>query len=286
MDTIATKQSSAPRWLRVAIPAVLVLIWLTAAAIGGPYFGRVSEVASNDQTTYLPESADATQVQALLGEFSDSNAIPAIVVFTAEEPLTETQAASLEDALGQATTIEGVTEVSPLIPSADGLAAQAFVPIATDSDIAEVVSQLSDELKSTTPDGLEVFVTGPAGFTSDLVEGFAGIDGILLGVALLAVFIILILVYRSFLLPIAVLSTSMFALCAALLTVWWLAKWEILALSGQTQGILFILVIGAATDYSLLYVARYREELRVHSDKWAATQGALKGAFEIGRAHV
>ena len=280
MDTVATKKSSAPRWLRVAIPAVLVLIWLTAAAIGGPYFGKVSEVASNDQTTYLPESADATQVQSLLGEFNDSNAIPAIVVFTAAEPLTETQVAALEDALRQATATEGVTEVSPLIPSADDLAAQAFVPIATDSDIAEVVSQLSDELKSITPDGLEVFVTGPAGFTSDLVEGFAGIDGILLGVALLAVLIILILVYRSFLLPIAVLSTSMFALCAALLTVWWLAKWEILALSGQTQGILFILVIGAATDYSLLYVARYREELRVHSDKWAATQGALKGAFE------
>jgi len=99
-----------------------------------------------------------------------------------------------------------------------------------------------------------VYVTGPAGFTADLVAGFSGIDGLLLGVALLAVFIILILVYRSLLLPVAVLSTSLFALCSALLLVWWLAKWEILLLSGQTQGILFILVIGAATDYSLLFI--------------------------------
>mgnify|MGYP003434217108 FL=1 len=91
---------------------------------------------------------------------------------------------------------------------------------------------------------------------------------------------ILILVYRSLLLPIAVLSTSLFALCVALLTVWWLAKAGVVLLSGQTQGILFILVIGAATDYSLLYVARYREELRVRTDKWTATMRALRGSFE------
>jgi RND superfamily putative drug exporter len=49
-----------PRWLRAAIPAVLVLAWLVAAAIGGPYFGRVDEVSSNEQSSYLPSSADAT----------------------------------------------------------------------------------------------------------------------------------------------------------------------------------------------------------------------------------
>src|SRR5690606_1662678 len=130
------------------------------------------------------------------------------------------------------------------------------------------------------PEGVTVYVTGPAGFSADLIAGFAGIDGLLLGVALLAVFIILVLVYRSFLLPIAGLSTSLFALCTALLVVWWLAKWEILLLSGQTQGILFILVIGAATDYSLLFVARYREELRSTLDKGAATMRAIKGSIE------
>ena len=115
-----------------------------------------------------------------------------------------------------------------------------------------------------------MYVTGPAGFSADLSEAFAGIDGLLLIVAVVAVFIILIFVYRSFLLPIAVLATSLFALCVALLVVWWLANWDIVLLNGQTQGILFILVIGAATDYSLLLVARYREELRVTQDKWVA----------------
>nr|WP_315899883.1 MULTISPECIES: MMPL family transporter [Arthrobacter] len=78
----------------------------------------------------------------------------------------------------------------------------------------------------------------------------------------------------------AVLATSLFALCVALLSVWWLAKAGILILSEQTQGILFILVIGAATDYSLLYVARYREELRVSTGKWAASMAAIRKSAE------
>ncbi len=274
-------RSRVPKWLRVLLPAVLILIWLTAAGIGGPYFGKVSEVSSNDQTSYLPESADATQVQQLLGDFNDSDAIPAIVVFVSQSELTEAELTQIGETLQAATALEGVSdEVSPAIPSEDGLAAQAFVPILSDSDIGDTVAELGEELRAGAPAGVQVHVTGPAGFTADLVAGFSGIDGLLLGVALLAVFIILILVYRSFLLPIAVLSTSLFALCSALLTVWWLAKWEILLLSGQTQGILFILVIGAATDYSLLFVSRYREELRVNTDKWVATMRAIKGSFE------
>ncbi|MFA5606297.1 MAG: MMPL family transporter [Leucobacter sp.] len=275
------RKSRVPKWLGIFLPAILIVAWLAAAGVGGPYFGKVSEVSSNDQTSYLPESADATQVQALLGEFNDSDAIPAIVVFTSESELTEAEITAIGDALEASTQLEGVSdETSPAIPSDDGLAVQAFVPIESDAEVGDAVAALGEELQNAVPEGITVYVTGPAGFTADLVAGFAGIDGLLLGVALLAVLIILILVYRSFLLPVAVLSTSLFALCAALLLVWWLAKWEILLLSGQTQGILFILVIGAATDYSLLFVARYREELRVNTDKWVATMRAIRGSFE------
>lgn len=274
-------RKKAPRWLRVLLPAVLILLWLVGAGVGGPYFGKVEEVSSNDQTTFLPESAEATQVQELQDEFTDSDGIPAIALFEGEEELTEEQLTTIEETLEGVVDIEGVEdEVSPAIPSEDGLAVQAFIPVDSSADTADVVSVLSEELRAEAPEGLTVYVTGPAGFSADLSEAFAGIDGLLLGVALVAVFIILIFVYRSFLLPIAVLSTSLFALCVALLTVWWLAKWEIVLLSGQTQGILFILVIGAATDYSLLLVARYREELRIIEDKWTATLAAIKGSIE------
>jgi len=270
-----------PRWARIFLPSALILVWLTVAGIGGPYFGKVSEVSSNDRTTYLPESADATKVQHLLGEFTDSDHIPAVVVFVGDEPLTEADQAQIADALERASQLDDIgDEGSPVILSEDGLAAQAFVPVRSDADVGDAVEALSDELRQGTPAGITTYVTGPAGLTADLAAGFAGIDGILLGVALLAVLVILILVYRSLLLPIAVLATSLFALCAALLTVWWLAKAGILLLSGQTQGILFILVIGAATDYSLLFVARYREELRATPSTWVATLKALRSAVE------
>lgn len=274
-------RSRVPKWLRIFLPAILIVVWLTAAGVGGPYFGKVGEVSSNDQTTFLPESAEATQVQELQGEFTDTQGIPAIPVFASDTAVTEEQLADISELLEDLPNIDGVEdEVSPPIPSEDGLAVQAFVPVNEDADTGDVVADVSQQLDSNAPEGLSVYVTGPAGLSADLTAAFAGIDGLLLAVALIAVFCILIVVYRSFLLPIAVLSTSMFALCAALLTVWWLAKWEVVLLSGQTQGILFILVIGAATDYSLLLVARYREELRAAPDKWAATTRALKGSIE------
>ena len=251
------------------------------ASFGGPLFGQVEEVSSNDQTAYLPESADATQVQDRLGDFTESDAVPAIAVFVGEEELTESQLETITEAVEASPDIEGVSDdISPAIASDDGHAVQAFIPIDAEADLGEAVGALGDELREAAPDGVTVSITGPAGFSADLVAGFAGIDGLLLGVALLAVLIILVLVYRSFLLPIVVLSTSVFALCVALLTVWWLAKAEVLLLSGQTQGILFILVIGAATDYALLFVARFREELRTTQDRGAAIAAAWKGSVE------
>ncbi|WP_303709402.1 MULTISPECIES: MMPL family transporter [Microbacterium] len=268
-------------WLRVFLPVALILVWLAGASFGGPLFGKVDEVSSNDQTTYLPESADATTVQQLLGEFTDSEAIPAIAVFTSEEEMTPSELEAISDAVADAPDVEGVADdVSPALPSEDGRAVQAFIPIDGDAELSDATTALGDELRAAVPDGITVYITGPAGFTADLAAGFAGIDGLLLGVALLAVLVILVLVYRSFLLPLVVLSTSLFALCVALLVVWWLAKWEILLLSGQTQGILFILVIGAATDYALLFVARFREELRVAQDKGVALLAAWKGSVE------
>ena len=268
-------------WARVFIPVALILVWLVGASLGGPLFGKVDEVSSNDQTSYLPSSSDATQVQKLLGEFNDSEAIPAIALFTSEQKLTDAELETISNAVADAPSVEGVSaDVSPALPSDDGKAVQAFIPIESDAELADSIEALGTQLREAVPDGVSVYITGPAGFSADLVAGFAGIDGLLLGVALLAVLVILVLVYRSFLLPLVVLSTSLFALCVALLVVWWLAKFEVLLLSGQTQGILFILVIGAATDYALLFVARFREELRVAHDKGTAVLAAWKGSFE------
>ena len=78
-----------PVWLRALIPAALILAWLAAGAIGGPYFGKIGEVSSNDQTSYLPASSESTRVQDLQREFTDSDSIPAIVVYARSGGLTQ-----------------------------------------------------------------------------------------------------------------------------------------------------------------------------------------------------
>ncbi|MEV5068845.1 MMPL family transporter [Microbacterium sp. LMI12-1-1.1] len=268
-------------WLRIGIPALLVLIWLAAGSIGGPYFGKVDEVSTNDRSSFLPEGADATQVNERLADFLGEDSIPAVVVVTGDGELSEEDVADVQALADDIAGIEGVQEdVSPPILSEDGEAVQIFVPIDASGEVGETVEAIRTLVADELPDGFEAWVTGPAGFTADLVEGFLGIDGLLLGVALIAVFLILVIVYRSPLLPVLVLLTSLFALCAALLTVWWLAFAGIVVLNGQVQGILFILVIGAATDYALLYVARFRESIATGASKWDATLSAWRGAFE------
>lgn len=270
-----------PRWLRAVIPAVLIVGWIAALGVGGPTFGRLDEVVENDQAAFLPQSADATAVQEALPGFLGDDRIPAIVVLEGDGALTDDQLANAQTLAEEVAAVDGVVEASPAIPSDDGEAVQIVAIVdSSESEAVDVAVEAIRDLVADVPDGLTGAVTGPAGFAADIAEAFSGIDGILLLVALAAVLVILVIVYRSPLLPILVLLTSVAALCLAILVVFSLAKAGILQLSGQTQGILFILVVGAATDYALLYTARYREALTQHAGRWDATLAAWKGSFE------
>lgn len=273
-------QPRVPFLLRWLVPFLLVLTWLAVAGVGGPTFGRLDEVSSNDQTSFLPAGAEATEARAWQDKFRDSREVPAVVVLESDTAFTPAQ-------LGEAGALKGKLEALKVgsavigpVPSEDGRAVQFVVPIETADEIKEAVQGLRDEVQAAAPIGIQTFVTGPAGLTADLVSAFAGIDGILLLVALGAVFVILLVVYRSLLLPIAVLLTSVFALCAAIVLVFGMAKLGWIQLNGQSQGILSILVIGAATDYALLYVARFREALTHTSNRTAAVLTAWKASFE------
>jgi len=258
---------------RVLLPAVAILGWLVVGGIGGPYAGKLSEVARTDNTSFLPASAESTAVSELLPRFGGEGAgVPAIVV--AERgggmPLTAVDRGFLDDLRGQGAT--------PLITSPDGGAAQFVVPVAGEPDAA--VEALRQQADSDRPGGLEVYVTGPAGQAADLGEAFGGIDGLLLLVAGAVVAVILLVVYRSPLLPLMVLVSAVLALGLASLVVYLLADADVLALNGQSQGILFILVFGAATDYALLLVARYREQLADGHDRFSAMRRAWRATVE------
>ncbi|AZG46382.1 MMPL family transporter [Gordonia insulae] len=271
--------ASTPR-LRWLIPALLLLAWIVIGGITGPYAGKLSGVATNDNSAFLPASAESTEVNNLLGGFSDTDAVPAIVIAERPSGLTPQDSAFLAEATAPLAGTEGFAErFSPPIPSEDGQAAQMIVPISTAGEPADTVEKLRDALSSP-PDGLTVLVTGPAGQIADLGEAFGGIDGLLLLVAGSVVILILIVVYRSPILPFVVIISAIFALGLASGMVYLLAKNDVLELNGQSQGILFILVFGAATDYALLLVARFREELMTLDDKYAALKAAWRATIE------
>lgn len=269
------------KWLRILTPIVLIIVWFAVAGIGGPTFGKISDVTTNNQAAFLPSSAESTQVQELQSKYQQGQAIPAIVLIESQEKLAPADLISHASLKNKLLEVEGVqAPVIGPIPSKDFKALEFIVPISNEAELKEVVAELREVSSEDLADGTQAFVTGPAGLTADLVKAFGGIDGILLIVALSAVFVILLIVYRSVLLPFLVLMNAMFALCASILVVYLLAKNGLIELNGQSQGILSILVIGAATDYSLLLVARYREALNTTTSKWKAIVAGLKGSFE------
>ena len=269
------------RVLRWLIPGLLALAWLAIGGIGGPYTGKLSEVTVNNSAAFLPASAEATEVNTLQERFDDHRAIPAIVVAARDGGLTEDDFRYLTE---RGETIGGlpyVDRTSPPIPAEENppVAAELVVLINSTAEPRDAVTELRG-LLTDAPTGLEVLVTGPAAQVADLGEAFGGIDGILLLVAGAVVAVILILVYRSPLLPLLVLLSGVFALGAASLAVYVLADNGVLDLDGQSQGILFILVFGAATDYALLLVARFREELGAGQDRFTAIRRAWRSTIE------
>ncbi len=262
------------------LAGVVIALWLALAGVGGPLVGQLTSVQNNDQSSFLPEDAESTMVSERLADFDADATLPLIITVEDEGGLDRSTLAELESWASELPQQESgrapgtfadylETERIPVVPAEDGEA--AIVPLTLDAAAVEetvedtaISDLLVEDLRSDLGpqvEGAEVAVTGPAGFSADLGEAFAGIDGLLLLVTLAVVLVILLAVYRSPILPFVVLVTSIFGLALAALLIYPMADAGWIQLSGQSQGILFILVVGAATDYSLLLVARYREEL-------------------------
>ncbi|WP_413451346.1 MMPL family transporter [Georgenia phoenicis] len=287
--------------LRALLTVVVLLAWLAVGGLGGMAQGSLSEVQENDQAAFLPSSAESTRADELAEEFAGDQPLPALLVATPTDggELTPEQLAAAEEFAAQVPEVElpdgqllgdVLDGPVPFIPAEDGQALLFPVAIASDQadenlgDTGErtvnvVVTELRELADGTLADAdLDAWVTGPAGFVSDLGSAFGGIDGVLLLVALVVVLVILVIVYRSPLLPFTVLLAAVFSLCAAALVIKPLAGSGALLLNGQSQGILSILVIGAATDYALLLVARYREELTRHPEPRQAMAAAWRAS--------
>lgn len=302
-------------WARGAGTVLVLGLWLAVGAMGGQAQGRLSLVQTNDAAAFLPASAESTRAAEQQQGFVDDATLPVLTVvrpaddgqvdaaqLAAVTGLVDTLPArelpGADPAAGDPATLGDVVTAAPVVaPSEDGAA--LLVPVSLDAAAADrvmadgdrvtivVVQLLRDALAADLgatahaagDPGLNAWVTGPGGYVADLVNAFGGIDGVLLLVALVAVLVILVLVYRSPLLPLMVMGSALFALCAAALVVYHLADAGVLTLNGQAQGILSILVVGASVDYALFVVSRYREELRHEPDVRAAMRRAVRACL-------
>ena len=266
-------------WIGAAL--LIVVVWAAGAGPLGAFLGKLGEVQTNDPSAFLPVDSESTEVDEAAEKFEQEETTPALVAFSADRELTGTDLAgieSLSDELADASWAGGPV-VGPLPGTEDPSVAQLVVPLDNGVDEQETVEEMRSWLDANTPDGLQAEVTGPAGFAADLVAAFGGIDTTLLLVAVGAVLVILIGVYRSPVLPLLVILTSLLALGLSGALVYFAASQDWVSLNGQSQGILFILVVGACTDYALLLVSRYREELSAGRPVPNAVLASVRGVL-------
>jgi RND superfamily putative drug exporter len=277
MTASSSRPAAAARRRRWLLPALAIVAWVVLGAVAGPYAGKLSEVAENEAGAFLPADAESTEVSEIERGFAAQQSTPLVLVWESDRA---SSADAQSAARGQVEAVQRIDGVlpgsSPPVLSRDGRGLTAVLQV--DQDVTDELPSLVDDVRGVVSPvgGGNVFVTGPAGFAADLSAAFEGVDGLLLLVALGVVMVILLLVYRSPVLPVLVLLCSVLALGLASFAVYWLAESDLLDLNGQSQGIMSILVVGAATDYALLLVARFREELREEESRFTAMRTALR----------
>lgn len=255
--------------------AVLAL-WIVLLMALGPLAGKLGDVEENDAAAWLPAGAESTQVVELEEQFRKDETMPAVIVYERSGGITAADRAKAAADVGALQKLPGAQKVAGPFPSEDGKALQTLVPL-TDVDITAAVDEARDIAKRGPP-GLTAHVTGPAGSGADMFKVFNSLDGFLLMAAGAVVIVLLLFIYRSPLLWIVPVLSAVFALGLAQSSVYLLAKYGDLTVNGQSAGILTVLVFGVATDYALLLVARYREELHRHEDRHEAMAFALHRA--------
>ncbi len=287
----------------ISVAVLVVIAWFLITGIFGPLFGKLTSVQENNNSSFLPKGAEATLAADEIAKFAGDASFnfPTLILFEGTATLEALGAIN-----GHLSTINGLTlegtsakigdyliKDQPIVafPSQDGKAILVNVPLNGES-ISEllpnekpvlpaVVEALREDIEPIAKSvGMQSYVTGPGGLLGDLFGAFGTLDSTLLLTTLAVVAIILIFVYRSPVLWVIPLLTSLFALSTAGGIIYLLAKNDIIDVDGQSQGILSVLVIGAATDYALLLIARYREELHLHENRFDAMRAAYKGVWE------
>ena len=297
--------------------SVVAILWLFISSATGPLFGNLSTVQKNDNSKFLPAGVESSKASDAILKFSDNsvnNQFPTLILFEGKadqakiasanifvrglvnKDLVDSKGQLIKDAKGNSISIPISKYLAPgaqigAFPSAKNDAILANVPLDSKSagDILPSKKPVLPAIVTTiryystqyaSANGFVTHTTGLGGLFADLFDAFSGLDSSLLLVTGGVIAIILIFVYRSPVLWILPLISAGFALTLAGGVIYELAKHNVITLDGQSQGILSVLVLGAATDYALLLIARYREELHHFEHRVDAMKVAWRGVVE------
>jgi len=259
---------------------IVLVAWLIVVAASMGFAAKLTDVQNNESSSWLPASAESTRALDKLAPFQDPDAIPTVVVYERSSGLTPADLAAAKQQAAEFQQMDGVDgKVVGPIPSEDGQAAQTVVTFNFGKNGWNDMPDTADQLeKMAAIDGVDVHIAGQGGQAADSAAAFEGLDSTLLYAAGGVVIFILLLTYRSPILWLLPVFSAVVSLFTAQAVIYFLARYADLTVNGQSQGILTVLVFGAGTDYALLLVARYREELRRHEDRHEAMAFALHRA--------
>jgi RND superfamily putative drug exporter len=260
---------------------VMLILGLAAA---GLTFGPLSVAKSEaSPTSGVPSWAQSSKVTELQKDLPGADATSAIVLYQSDVALTESDKTYIAEAQSRLMTFSNAPAqfAPPASYSEDGTTALLVVPLEKTDQTEEIstrVSEMRDESRIGIPSNLKTFLTGPEGFQADIAGVFAGADITLLATTGMVVIVLLLITYRSpilWIFPLIVVGTAD-AMAGILATR--IADSFDIVLDQSVTGILSILVFGAGTDYALLLISRYREELLLTASRFDAMAKALKAA--------
>jgi putative drug exporter of the RND superfamily len=262
---------------------LVVGFWVVVVAVLYPLSNKLMGAEKNNASAWLPASAESVKVLDVQQRFQSPNDYPGVVVYYRASGLTAADRAKAAADARRFAGLHGVVagQVTGPIPSADGKAMQTLVTVNVGKQgwngaIAPVGSMRA--IARAGANGLTTHVTGPLGYAADNAKVYKGVTGTLLYAALAVVIVILLISYRSPVLWLLPVISSVAALLTAEAVVYLLAAHAGLTVNEESGAILDVLVFGASTDYALLIVARYREELRRHDRRHQAMATALRRA--------
>ena len=262
---------------------LVVGFWVVVLAVAFPLSKKLMGAEKNDASAWLPAGAESTKVLDLQAQFQSPNIFPAVVVYQRASGLTAADRAKAAADVTSFIALPGVVpgQVIGPIPSADGNVIQTILQVNLGKQGWNGAEKAADSIRAITAskaNGLTSYLTGALGSAADNSKIFKGIDSTLLYSALAVVIVILLITYRSPVLWLLPVISSGVALITAEAVIYLLAAHAGLTVNAQSAGILYVLVFGASTDYALLIVARYREELRRHDRRHPAMAEALRRA--------